>query len=488
MTLQNPVGTQGQLSEQDKRYFLSKLGLHESATNAEMREKFIARGIVCFVDRQMADRELKAMQAQRGHRKHETLKPTEAKRAAAAKRLMEIKIAYEGVSGEQAIPMEWTPQTHLMFPLPVKRAIAEVLRVFKQKEKEYFSTIVFSNSNSDGKPYRDKQYGQLPAVAMNNIFSFLAVGKPVSSSVPIAPPMQGQDPGSFKASPAFKAYQEQLKKQQVATQHASGWLHPPEPAVELFCLLLLLDVIKAPAQRPNVHSYHHNDYDMGYHDKIENTLTIETFFNRMLAMSTTWQKRVFSYFMDLHENELADAEAAGDSAALAGVTEVGSGKNCSAELKSEVQICVDRESGSAVMHLHIEVESADSRLSCRDAWRKLKECGEAAHNGASSVVREAVACAEMGVAAGPKAGASDTRGAVCGFYQQKRSKRTVLVVREERSTTYAVWRPNSRTTPERRRLTYRALCERLTRFEALHEDTARDTWVCTQQLYPRCVG
>jgi hypothetical protein len=316
-------------------------------------------------------------------------------------------------------------------------------------------------------------------VAIKNIISFIAVGKPVSTNVPVQPrPAKGQDPASFKASPAFKAYQEKMKKQQIAAQHASGWLHPPEPAVELFCLLLLLDVIKAPVRRPNAQSIPYNEYDVGYgNDKIENNLTIETFFNRMLAMSTTWQKRVFSYFMDIHENELADAEAAGDSAALAGVTEVGSGRNCSAELKSEVQICVDRESGSAVMRLHIEVESADSRLTCRDALRKLKECGEAAHYGASSVIPEALQRAAMGAAEGPKAGASDTRGAVCGFYQQKRSKRTVLVVREERSTTYALWRPNSRTTPERRRLTYRDLCERLTRFEALPEATARITWV-----------
>lgn len=428
---------------------------------------------------------MKSMQggAQQRGRKTEMLKQAEAKRAAAAKRLLEIKHAYEVVSGEQAVPTEWTPMTHTLFPSPVKRAIAEVLRVFKQKEKERFSTVIVSSLSGDSKPYNDKQFGQLPAAAIKNIISFLAVGKPVSTNVPEPPrPAKGQDAVSFKASPAFKAYQEKTKKQQMAAQNASGWLHPPEPAVELFCLLLLLDIIKAPVQRSDAHSYPYNEYEMGYHsnDKIENNLTIETFFNRMLAMSTTWQKRVFSYFMDLHENELADAEAAGDSAALAGVTEVGSGRGCTAELKSEVQICVDRESGSEVMRLHIEVESADSRFSCRDAWRKLKECGEAAHYGASSVVSEAVQLAEMGAAEGPKAGASDTRGAVCGFYQQKRSKRVVLVVREERSTTYAVWRPNSRTTPERRRLTYRALCDRLTRFDALPEATARITWVRTQ--------
>jgi hypothetical protein len=240
-----------------------------------------------------------------------------------------------------------------------------------------------------------------------------------------------------------------------------------------------LDIVKAPASRHNSHAGAYQDYDLGYSgsDTIKNTLTIETFFNRMLSMSTTWQKRVFSYFMDLHENELADAEAAGESAALAGVTEVGSGRNCNAELKAETQICVDRDSGSAVMHLHIEVESADSRLSCHDAWRKLKECGELAHHGGGTVIKEAVSRAKMGVAEGPKAGAFDSSGAVCGFYQQKRSKRIVLVVREERATTYAVWRPNSRTAPERRRLSYRGLCERLTRFDALPDAVARDTWV-----------
>lgn len=486
--LQPPPG--GELSENQKREHLNKLGLHESATNKEMREKFIARGIVCFVDRQMADRDMKAIMAQegkpqRGMKKSKNMRAAEEKRGLAAKRLLEVKAAYEVVSGEKAVPDAWTYETHEQFPLPVKRAIAETLRVFKQIEREEFVTT--NVTYRDGRPYANRRYGRLPTKVMQHIFSFLAVGKPFGCVPPVQPrQQQGQSTEMYRNSYAMKEFEAAHKKHQLMAQSAAGWLHPPEPTVELFCLLLLLDVVKAPAVRNTHPTTYGNDYDVYSQgsDKIDNKLTIETFFNRMLAMSTTWQKRVFSYFMDIHENELAEAEAAGKNA-LAGVTEVGSGRHANAELHKEEQICVDRESGSAVMHLHIEVESQDSRLDCHDAWRKLKECGELAHHGGSHIVEQAVERASRGVAEGPRGSAPPgTVGAVCGFYEQKRSKRTILVVREERSTTYALWRPNSKKHPERRRLTYRALCERLMRFEALTDTAARGKWVRLSTLPP----
>ena len=204
----------------------------------------------------------------------------------------------------------------------------------------------------------------------------------------------------------------------------------------------------------------------------ESKLSIETFFNRMLAMSTTWQKRVFAYFTDIHENVLAEAEAAGDSA-LAGVTCLGSGQQ-QASLAAEELVCIETDSGSAVMHVSLDVESGDERLLWKQACRKLRECGELSHDGSSSVVSQAVEMANFGANAGPL---STEHGAICGFFLQKRSKRAVLVVKERLAATYAMWRPNSRKSAERRRLTYRQLCERLKRFSALSEDAARTAWM-----------
>jgi len=73
-----------------------------------------------------------------------------------------------------------------------------MLKVFKRKESEW---------------------GTLPPKVAHNIFCILAVGKP--------------EPASNTSGLSV------------------GWLHPPEPAVELFCLLLLLDVVKAPTVRRN---------------------------------------------------------------------------------------------------------------------------------------------------------------------------------------------------------------------------------------------
>jgi hypothetical protein len=46
-------------SEAQKKRALALLGLPERASSADMREQFISRGILCFVDRQMADRDFK---------------------------------------------------------------------------------------------------------------------------------------------------------------------------------------------------------------------------------------------------------------------------------------------------------------------------------------------------------------------------------------------------------------------------------------------
>jgi len=430
----HPATAQQIMNESEKREHLRELGLqHENAPDDRVvRDRFIARAIVCFVDRQMADRELKMAAthirkaAIASPQMKERYRRAEKLRDEAEDRLCKVKNAHEGICGPSCVPVEWTHTSHTKFPLPVKRAITELLRVFKMKENEW---------------------GRLPPVVMSHIFSFIAVGKP---------------PGAQKAG---------------VSSADVGWLHPPEPGMELFCLLLLLDVVKAPPSRRN--SDVHGSYDMTYgNEKPEkNKLTIETFFNRMLAMSTTWQKRVFAYFMDLHENELAEAEAAGETSAVAGVTEVGVG-NCKASLVSEQQICED-ESGSPVMHLSISCVSGDQRLDFGAGSRKLKESGELVHQGGQGVVERAVQLAESGATNGPSSrSAPDTPGAVVGFYQQKRSKRIVLVAREG-SRKYAIWRPNSRKTPEKRRLTFRDLCERLKRFDPLPESAARAIWVQT---------
>jgi hypothetical protein len=226
-------------------------------------------------------------------------------------------------------------------------------------------------------------------------------------------------------------------------------------------------------------STHNSDFEMVYtvgnEKKNDKKLTVEMFFNRMLAMSTLWQDKVFAYFTDMHENELVEVEATGDGA-VAGVTMVGVG-NQRATLAAEEQICTETDSGSAVMHISLNVESGDIRLGWKMAWRKLKECGELAHDGSSSVVNQAIELADIGQTSGPLASDQGAAGAVCGFYEQKRSKRAILVVKERMATTYAMWRPNSRKSAERRRLTYRQLCERLRRFSALSNSAARTSWV-----------
>eukprot|EP01048_Picozoa_sp_COSAG05_P000645 COSAG05_NODE_18_length_34957_cov_44.338115_24_plen_1080_part_00 len=95
-----------------KRQHLSQLGLHESASNKEMREKFIGRGIVCFVDRQMSDRELKACQNIRHQSNPATadrIRKAERDRSAAARRLLAVKTSYECASGEHSVPIKWAP-------------------------------------------------------------------------------------------------------------------------------------------------------------------------------------------------------------------------------------------------------------------------------------------------------------------------------------------------------------------------------------------
>jgi hypothetical protein len=128
--------------------------------------------------------------------------------------------------------------------------------------------------------------------------------------------------------------------------------------------------------------------------------------------------------------------------------------------------------------LTLNLDSGDTRLWWKSAWQKLRECGEMAHDGGNGVIDAACRAAAIGAMSGPTVTDRGVRyGAVCGFYQQKRSKRTVLVVKEPLASTYAMWRPNSRKSAERRRMTYRQLCDRLARFVALTDATARSDWV-----------
>jgi hypothetical protein len=315
-----------------------------------------------------------------------------------------------------------------LFPFPVRRAIAEALKVFKHKEAEW---------------------GKMPSAVIHRIFSILCVGK-----------SDGNGPSTLP-------------------RHTTGWLQPPEPAVELFTLLLLLDVLKAPDVQRTVENVDNTQVAGAFRvvgeTKSADKLSIETFFNRMLALSTTWQRRIFQYFTDIHDREMADAEMG--EAAVAGVTSLGSGDQRS-YIDSEELICVETNSGSAVKRLTLKLESGDTRLGWKSAWQKLRECGEMAHDGGNGVIDAACRAAAIGAMSGPTVTDRGVRyGAVCGFYQQKRSKRTVLVVKEPLASTYAMWRPNSRKSAERRRMTYRQLCDRLARFVALTDATARSDWV-----------
>ena len=158
------------------------------------------------------------------------------------------------------------------------------------------------------------------------------------------------------------------------------------------------------------------------------------------------------------------------------------------------------------------MECGDTRLAFKTAWRKLKECGEPPNFGLQGAwAPDTDGCLvlqdEMPVHPGPPQ-------TIAGFYQQQRSKRVVLVVKERAATTYAMWRPNSRAKPERRRLAHNQvrnagaawplLCctvlilhatdeqilHRLRRFTVLSETSSRVQWVrgarlqCGNALHP----
>ena len=218
-------------------------------------------------------------------------------------------------------------------------------------------------------------------------------------------------------------------------------LHPPEPPIEFFCLLLLLDVVKAPAARRNSVSLDNSYNFTSLAKSTDSKLTIETFFNRMLIMNIANQKRVFSYFMDLHENELASAAADGESA-LAGITDVGSGSQRATLLSEPRLICREPASNSAVCLIPIQVECGDRRMGYKTAWRKLKECGETPKFGSHDVDDDGAVVLDDSAPAAPARGA-EAISSVVGFYQQQRSKRVVLVVKERAASTYAMWRPSS---------------------------------------------
>jgi hypothetical protein len=197
-------------------------------------------------------------------------------RSQAAARLLAFANSYKQISNERQIPLHWSQQENTVFPLPIRRAVAELLLVFKRKAIDWG--------------------GELPVAVQVFIFDKLA----------------------------------------------AAWLHPPEPPIEFFCLLLLLDVVKAPAARRNSLGGDggYGGYTVPTNAKsTDSKLTIETFFNRMLVMTTANQKRVFSYFMDLHEHQLAQAAADGDDSASSGITDVGAGSQRATLLGEPRLIC-----------------------------------------------------------------------------------------------------------------------------------------------------
>lgn len=283
------------------------------------------------------------------------------------------------------------------------------------------------------------EYGKFPANILHNIFSIMSVGKPYGCNCLLTP--------------------------------AVGWLHPPTPTVELFRILLLLDVLKAPDISTAGH-----DYLYSQAPKSSDKLSIEVFFNRMLALSTEWQKKVFEYFSDIHENELVESEEAG-ATATAGVTNVGTGLQRAAVIAEEL-VCVESKSGSPVIHMTLAVESGDSRLDWNLAQRFLRECGGKVHDGTERDDIDLVS-ATAGLYT-----ESYCRRAVCGYYLQKRSKRPILVVKEKLSSTYAIWRPNSRRKAEKRNLSYAQLIQRLQRFRPLVLQRAESIWSSSHRALP----
>jgi hypothetical protein len=101
------LGTSGLVHGTDptKRQHFALLGLRDSATSKEMREKFIGIGVLHFVEWQMANREVKAYTSAnvQGHIR----RGAEMDRNAAARRLLEAKTAYEAISGQRSVPMRW---------------------------------------------------------------------------------------------------------------------------------------------------------------------------------------------------------------------------------------------------------------------------------------------------------------------------------------------------------------------------------------------
>ena len=123
-----------QWSESQKQRALAMLGLPERATSEEMREQFISRGILCFVERQMADRDYKQNFASK--RKEQTERSAKI-RSQAAGRLLSFANSYKIVSNERQIPVQWSPEDNMYFPIPIRRVVGELLLVFKRKEQEW---------------------------------------------------------------------------------------------------------------------------------------------------------------------------------------------------------------------------------------------------------------------------------------------------------------------------------------------------------------
>ena len=388
-------GCAGTTMSEAVEYSQTRFDISETASKNEIRAKFVECGTSVLVSK--LDHEAALRNKMKSNALPKEKQQAQWRYLQAATQFSEVMAAFRVLSQHGSLPVEWSPEQNSLYAQPVRRAIATFLLVWRRKMHEgQYNAGLWDPSRT--------QAGALDPI-FSSIFGHLS----------------------------------------------KSWMHPPPNSKDILTHFLLLDVVRAPDKQPHTNwefqkqakdvygriiPFVEDHQNYGYSQKKKGNMTVEGFFNKMLALRHSQQQEVFDYYQELHDVVAQHEVATQTSKSTRKVV-----------IEKAVLLYKDPCSKSPVEYLQLATASKDDRLCFADARALLREStGQEYH-------RERV-----------------------GFFEQLKSGRIVVVVQEDGCQTFALWGAKSRLTATKRGLNREKLATATKRFNKISEQEAARKW------------